>query len=469
MSVAGRITAPQTAEGQGRRLHRRGAASKTVTGAPVASSAVTRWPRQAVLRLGVVLAPVTAAGFGAAQGPANQRVRHRVQIRGLPRLDARFAAPGSPAVAPMRASSAAVALRLVALRRTPAPAVIASLTAVAADGASNAAARSSGTGSPAAGKRSRQIVGDPRGEDQPFEQAVRRQPIRAMHSGAGHFAARIQAGHVRSTEQVGAYTTTCVVRPWRDRNRRRHRIDTVRATRRGDGGETLREIRHVASIEQHMVGAGRAQLPDDRLGHDVARRQLGERMLPDHKPRAMDVDQHRAFAAYRLGNQRLLTDRVGSEPQDGRVELHELHVGDRRTCAQRERDAVAGSDRRIRGRREHLAEPAGRQHNRATERRTDTVAAAGADHVQGDTAGATVSGLQQVDDERVLDDLDAFGRLHRSDQRPLDFGAGGIAAGVRDATAKVTAFAGEREITGVVEVEPGAELDEFAHQRQGLR
>ena len=53
---------------------------------------------------------------------------------------------------------------------------------------------------------------------------------------------------------------------------------------------------------------------------------------------------------------------------------------------------------------------------------------------------------QQVEHERVLDHLDAGGVEHAGDERPLDLGAGGVAAGVRDAVAVVTALAGQRQL-----------------------
>ena len=75
-------------------------------------------------------------------------------------------------------------------------------------------------------------------------------------------------------------------------------------------------------------------------------------------------------------------------------------------------------------------------------------------------------GEQQVDGERVLDDLDLRAPLDRGDQRALDLGAGGVAAGVRDPVAVVAALAGQRQLAVGVVVEVGAERDQLAH---GLR
>ena len=89
--------------------------------------------------------------------------------------------------------------------------------------------------------------------------------------------------------------------------------------------------------------------------------------------------------------------RVGAEPQHRRVELHELQVAQHRAGAQRDRHAVAGGDRRVRGRREDLAEAAGRQHDRAARDGTDAVALALAHHVQGHAGDAAVGAREQVE------------------------------------------------------------------------
>ena len=56
--------------------------------------------------------------------------------------------------------------------------------------------------------------------------------------------------------------------------------------------------------------------------------------------------------------------------------------------------------------REDLAEPAGGEHDRPAVHRTDAVVLALAEHVQGQPGDAAVGGAEQVDGQRVLDDLD---------------------------------------------------------------
>ena len=58
-----------------------------------------------------------------------------------------------------------------------------------------------------------------------------------------------------------------------------------------------------------MVGAGLAHPGDDRPGHDVARREVGELVLPLHEPLARVVDEEGTLAAHRLGDERLLAAR----------------------------------------------------------------------------------------------------------------------------------------------------------------
>ena len=85
----------------------------------------------------------------------------------------------------------------------------------------------------------------------------------------------------------------------------------------------------------------------DVRGHgardDVARLELGA-ALARHEPRAGFIDQHRALAAHGFAHQR-----HGIEPdiQRGRMELHELHVGQRRAGASGQRHALADGAQRI--------------------------------------------------------------------------------------------------------------------------
>ena len=94
---------------------------------------------------------------------------------------------------------------------------------------------------------------------------------------------------------------------------------------------------------QEHGAAGCIRLADDAAGDDVARREIAVGMVPVHERFAADVDQPRAFAAQRLGDQKSRSIRL---LERGRMELHELQIGDARARVVGESDAVAGGDRR---------------------------------------------------------------------------------------------------------------------------
>ena len=125
-------------------------------------------------------------------------------------------------------------------------------------------------------------------------------------------------------------------------------------------------------------------------------------------------------------------------------------------------------DRRVGGLREHLAEAAAGEHDGPAAHRADAVALALAHHVQGEPGDAAVVGEQQVDGEGVLDHLDLGRPRDRGDQRALDLGPGGVAAGVRDPVAVVAALAGQAELAVGVVVEVGAERDQLADRLGAL-
>ena len=84
---------------------------------------------------------------------------------------------------------------------------------------------------------------------------------------------------------------------------------------------------------------------DDRLGDDVARREVGERVHAGHERGAVASTQHRAFASKRLGEQAAA---AGSDRRRARARWGgTARTRGRRTAApaaQRQRDAVAGRD-----------------------------------------------------------------------------------------------------------------------------
>ena len=185
-------------------------------------------------------------------------------------------------------------------------------------------------------------------------------------------------------------------------------------------------------------------------------------MLALHEAGALEVDEEGALAADGLGDQRLLALRVGAEPHDRRVELDELEVAEPGAGAQGDRHPVARGHARVRRLAEDLAEPAGGEDDRPAVHGADAVVLALAEHVEGQPGDPAVGGAQQVDGQRVLDDLDLRRPLDRGDEGPLDLGAGRVAAGVGDAVAVVAALAGQRQLAVGVVVELGAQRDQLA-------
>ena len=130
----------------------------------------------------------------------------------------------------------------------------------------------------------------------------------------------------------------------------------------------------------------------------------------------------------------------------------------------RHRDAVAGRQRRVGGDREALPGTAGGDHRvrgrarprarrRADRRATPTARPSS-------TSRSVTSQLSRISAPDVL---------HRGDQRPLDLGAGGVAAGVHDPrrpSDRLPAAQGESAAVDLVEVR--AERHELAHARRAL-
>ena len=163
----------------------------------------------------------------------------------------------------------------------------------------------------------------------------------------------------------------------------------------------------MARVEPDVVDALVTHDVEDRPGHDVPRREVGELVAPLHDPCARAVDEEGALAADGLGDERLLPRRALTEEEHRGVELHELEVGDPRAGAQRGRHAAAGGHRGVGGGRVDLAQTAGRQHDGPAVGRADPVHLPLADDVQRHPAHRAGVGGQQVDDQGVLDHLDA--------------------------------------------------------------
>ena len=175
-----------------------------------------RWPRQAVVAVREVLAPVAAAGLLARCAAAATSAVATVAGSSPPRppaarLDRRC---GPPALGSALAAALQARRRL---RSTPAPPVMVRWTWLApgrpaGDARRGPRGRRSGDRGRACAGRSAgpDVGGDPLGEDQAFEQGVGGQPVRAVHAGAGDLAAGVQAG-----DAGAAVAGRCGRRRWR--------------------------------------------------------------------------------------------------------------------------------------------------------------------------------------------------------------------------------------------------------------
>ena len=156
-----------------------------------------------------------------------------------------------------------------------------------------------------------------------------------------------------------------------------------------------------------------------------------------HDPAAAQVTEYGAFTADGLGDQGELTCAVAGE-ECGRMELYELHVGQRRPGLQRQGDAVAADGRRIRAGQVGVADPAGGQHDGASVDLADGRVLL--DEYAGDVSGAR---LDQADGPSCH--RPDAGELHCLVECAMNFGAAGIAAGMDNPVAVVATFEGSRQ------------------------
>ena len=274
-----------------------------------------------------------------------------------------------------------------------------------------------------------------------------------MDAAAGHLAARPQAWESRGAVEVGQQASREVVRGRGDRQPVGAGIETDRADRCGDGRKPLVEVLERSGVEPQVVDALFEHAGRHGPADDVARRQFL------HEAPALGIAQQRAMTAQRLGEQRAGHGRM---VQRRRVELHELDIGDRHAATQGHGDAVPARRRRIGGHRVQLSRSPTGQHDM---RSPHLVRAAA--RVQRHHALAATALHEEVDGEPPLEQ--GGGRLpHGLDQRTLDLGAGGGAAGVDDAGGRVAALAGEGEAAPGVRVEHRSQGDELLHPAGSL-
>jgi len=208
--------------------------------------------------------------------------------------------------------------------------------------------------------RLRQRMPQPPAEHHSFEQRVAREAVRAVQARAGHFADSPQMRHAAAPVEVHGDPAHVVVRGTGHRNRLAIRIDAVRTTVPPGRRKGLRDIAGVqrGGIEPHAPAGGLRGVHDP--GHDVAGREVAERMRERHHALASIVDQPRPRAAQRFGNE---WQRLRRDVERGGMELHCRELRAARAGGERHRESVAAGHRRIGGAAVQGADSAARQHH----------------------------------------------------------------------------------------------------------
>ena len=123
-----------------------------------------------------------------------------------------------------------------------------------------------------------------------------------MQPGAGDFAQRVEARHVGAAAQVGHDAAAGVVRRRHHRDRLLRHVDAELEAPRVDVGEVrVDEVRAlVGDVEIDAIDAALLDLEVDGARHDVARGELGARVVARHEALAVGQLEQPALAAHRL-------------------------------------------------------------------------------------------------------------------------------------------------------------------------
>ena len=160
---------------------------------------------------------------------------------------------------------------------------------------------------------------------QALEQRIARQPIGAMQSGERCFADRVEMIDVGPSADVAHHAAASVMRRRNDRDRLLCHVDAEFEALRVDRRKVLANegSRLVRNVEIHAIETAFLDLEIDRAGDDVARRELGTRIVLGHEARPVGQLQEPAFAAHCFADQERLRERM---VKACRMELDELHV-----------------------------------------------------------------------------------------------------------------------------------------------
>ena len=270
--------------------------------------------------------------------------------------------------------------------------------------------RRSPVGSSPAAEAVGDVVGDAVREDEALEQRVGREPVGAVHAGARALAARVEPLERGAAEQVGRDPAAGVVLGRGDRQQLGGRVEArARGTGRRSTGSAARGT--------PRPGAGRRASTWSLAWSRIRRGSPGPRRRAARgRPARVRPCMNRTPAP---STRKAPSPRTASEmsgcwpvapsPRQSTVGWNCTNSRSVTTAPARSAAAMPSpvATGRVGRRGVDLAEAAGREHDGAGVGGADPVDLALADDVQRDAADRAVVGGEQVDDERVLDDLDA--------------------------------------------------------------
>src|SRR5687768_7483725 len=241
------------------------------------------------------------------------------------------------------------------------------------------------------------------------------------------------------------------MRCWSYRNQLGRGVDSACATQRKNARKAFhKEPAELPRIEPHPPAAG---LLSEYLARNyIAGRQLRLPMPLRHESHELFVEQHCSLATHRFRYQR---QRILRSVQCGWMELHELHVSEPGSAAVRNRVAVARRDLRVRSVAVHLSAATRSKHGRVGDD-LDRLSR----HRRANSVTCPIV-HDQLEDARLLENVDTLAVLHPLDQGARDFRAGLIAVRVYDPAPRMRRLTTELEIASRLEVEArsgGAEL-----------
>ena len=254
-----------------------------------------------------------------------------------------------------------------------------------------------------------------------------------------------------------------IMRGRRHRNRLFRRVDAGGDAAGMDGGEFFGEMRAECGggIEEGAVAGGNFR--EYAARHNIAGREFGKRMQPQHETLALDVDQGRAFTAQRFGGQRR---RIAADHDRGRMKLHEFRIGDHGAGARGDRKPEPAGLGRICRHRIEMPDAAGRQHHRA--RRNDDRFGGGVGNLPQLQSGNRAILGQQRFGEVAFDHPDRRRVAHCFDQRGDDRLAGHVATHMHDAPRGMRGFPADRELALEVAIERNTVMQEVADTVAGF-